>query len=172
MLADPQTQMTARSGYSFIVRPAEDADAPALADFFDHVAASDLRFRFLSAVAHVPVATVKDMVHVDHDRIENLLAFDPETGAMIATAMLAGDAKREVAEVAVSIHADFKGRGVAWMLLEELTRFAKTHGFKKLQAIESRDNHQAIELEREMGFVAHGHPDDATLVILEADLMQ
>ena len=172
MLAEPQTQLTARSGYTFNVRPAEDADAPALAELFDHVAAADLRFRFLSAATHVPDALVKDLVHVDHDQIENLLAFDPETGAMIGTAMLAGDAKREVAEVAVSIHEDFKGRGVAWMMLEQLTRFAKAHGFKKLQCIESRDNHQAIELEREMGFVAHGHPDDATLVLLEADLTQ
>ncbi len=170
MLADPQTEITTRSGYVFYARPAEDSDAAALASLFDNVADEDRRFRFLTAVAHVSDATVRDMVEVDHDLIENLLGFDPETGAMIATAMLAGDANRTIAEVAVSIHADFKGRGVAWMMLEQLTRFAKAHGFKTLQCIESRDSHQAIELEREMGFVAHAHPDDASLMLLEADL--
>ena len=47
---------------------------------------------------------------------------------------------------------------------------AKRRGVKTLQSIESRSNHQAIELEREMGFTARTLDDDPTLVVLEAKL--
>lgn len=162
--------LATRSGFSFQVRTAVPEDEAALGAFFTHVAHEDLRFRFLTALNKVGHELLEMMTRVDHDRTENFLAIDPDGQTIIATAMIAADERRERAEVALSIRADYKKRGVSWTLLEHVARWARKRGFKSLESIESRENHQAIELEREMGFRAESYPGDATLILLRADL--
>ena len=47
---------------------------------------------------------------------------------------------------------------------------AVAKGVKVLESIENRENHEAIELEREQGFVAESFPDDASLVLIRKRL--
>lgn len=163
-------ELTTRSGYHFRVRPASPDDEAALADFFRHVSCEDMRFRFLSAVREVGHARLVEMTTVDHDRTEDFLAFDMDGRTIIATAMLALDAKRERGEVAIAIREDFKGRGIGWTLLEHVARYAEARGVKVLESLESRENHAAINLEREMGFTVESCPGDATLVVVKRQL--
>lgn len=165
-----EATLTTRSGLVLDVRPARPDDALLVAGFFEHVAPEDLRFRFLTALPHVTEEQIEAMTHVDHARTEHLLAFDAVTGDCVASAMLAGDAAMEVAEVAISIAAERKGEGIGWTLLEHVARLARSRGFKRLQSIESRANHAAIELEREMGFSVRDCPGDPSVVIVEAKL--
>ena len=159
-----------RSGFQVHVRPARREDEPALASFFRHVGPDDIRFRFLSALSTVGHDFLVRLCQVDHDRTEDFLAFGEDGQTIIASAMLAADAQLERAEVAISIRADHKGRGISWTLLEYLSRYARAKGIKTLESIESRDNHEAIELEREMGFVATSYPGDSTLMLVQRDL--
>jgi acetyltransferase len=163
---DWSRELTTRSGYVFQVRPADAGDEGDLAAFFTHVTPEDLRFRFLSAIRHVGQDQIERLTHVDHRRTENFLAFDGQHGTMIATGMLAADRALETAEVAIAIHKDFKHRGIGWTLLEHLTRFARARGIKTIESVESRNNHQAIELEREMGFSLLPCNGDPTSVIV------
>ena len=73
-------------------------------------------------------------------------------------------------EIAVSIRSDYKGKGVGWALLDFLAEEARTRGVRRVIAIESRDNHAAIELEREKGFTPEPFDDDPTLVVLSKTL--
>lgn len=166
--ATPQTQLTTRSGLVIDVRPATPADEPELAKMFEKVTADDRRFRFLTARDHVGHDQLEPMTHPDHHQTESYVAFDAADGALVATGMLACDKNMDTGEVAISIRADHKGKGIGWSLLEFIAGEAKRRGVKKLMSIESRDNHQAIELEREMGFTARADEDDPTLVVLEA----
>lgn len=167
---DWSRELETRTGYRFRVRPADGGDEAGLAAFFTHVTAEDLRFRFLSAIRHVGHEQIERLTHLDHVGNENFLAFDDEHGTLVATAMMAADTALEHAEVAIAIHADFKHRGIGWTLLDHVTRFARSRGIKTLESMESRDNHQAIELEREMGFTVHSCPGDPTTVIVRATL--
>lgn len=164
-----EKELATRSGYRFTVRPAEERDEDALEAFFTHVSPEDLRFRFLTAVGHVPHAMIEAMSHVDHKTTENFLAVDTN-GGVVGSAMVAADAKLERAEVAISIHEDFKGCGIGWTLLEYVADYAKQRGIGRLQCIESRENHAAIELEREMGFTARAFEGEPGLVLVEAVL--
>ena len=169
---DWSAALSTREGFNFHVRSANPADEAALAEFFTHVTPEDLRFRFLTALRQVDHDRLVAMTHVDHKKTENFLAFEPGATTIIATAMLAADEALEKAEVAIAIRSDYKHRGVSWTLLEHVARFAEAKGFKSIESIESRDNHAAIELEREMGFVALPCPGDPTLVIVRATLGQ
>lgn len=168
--AEWSRDLQSRTGFRFHVRPVGPDDEAALAEFFCHVTFDDLRFRFLSGVNVVSHGQLAAMIDVDHRQKENFLAFDSDGVRIIATAMLACDPGLTVGEVAISIRPDFKGRGVSWKLLKHVADFAEELGVAKLQSIESRDNHAAIELERDMGFTARPYPGDATLMLVERKL--
>ena len=162
--------LVTQNGYAFHVRPARPADESALAEFFDHVDKEDLRFRFLTAIQKVSHDQLQALVMVDHQQTENFLAFELETGLIIATAMLAADKTLTNAEVAIAIRADFKGGGISWTLLDHVARYAVAKGIRTVESMESRDNHEAIELERERGWTASGCPGDPTVMVLRKTL--
>ncbi|WP_342450532.1 GNAT family N-acetyltransferase [Sphingomonas sp. CFBP 13728] len=164
------TDLVTRSGYVFHVRPASPSDEAALGEFFTKVDKEDLRFRFLSAIHKVDETQLKALVTVDHEHTENFLAFEYGTDRILATAMLAADETLTNAEVAVAIRADFKRLGISWTLLDHVAKFARAKGIRTLESIESRDNHQAIDLERERGWIASACPGDSAAMILRMTL--
>ena len=158
------------TGFEFFTRPAVAGDEKELGRFFDNVVPEDLRFRFLSSVCHVAPDQIRAMTNYDHRTTENFLAYDKDRTMVIASAMLAADPMLETAEVAIAILPGYKNLGASWTLLEHITRFAKARGIKRLEALESRDHHVAIQLDREMGFKAFPCPDDAGAVIVRFEL--
>jgi acetyltransferase len=167
---DIGTELTTRSGMTFLVRSADETDEAMLAEFFTHVTPEDLRFRFLSAIQHAGHAQLALLTQVDHRRVENFLAFDVVTGCLLASAMLAIEDDLERSEVAVVIRSDFKNRGIGWSLLDHAAAQAAAMGVKTLQAIELPENRTAIRVELDMGFTSRPYPGDATLTLLERSL--
>lgn len=171
MLADnaaPEVmEMDTRSGAVLAVRPVSPADEVLLEDFFDRVSDEDRRFRFLSPRKHVGHEQLAPMVEIDHFRTETWIAFDEGSGAVVGTAMLACDNPLDTGEVAVSVCKDWRGKGVGWALLDVVAKAAELRGLRRVISIEDRENHAAIELEREKGFVPHGVEGDPTVVMLE-----
>ncbi|KKC27210.1 hypothetical protein WP12_04670 [Sphingomonas sp. SRS2] len=164
------TELTTGTGLRLKVRPVTSADEPALAKFFRQVTAEDLRFRFLTAIDEVSHARLVEMISVDQDQVESFLVTGPDEAGVLAAAMLAANPAGERAEVAISIRADYKGRGIGWSLLGHLADHARRKGIRILESIESRDNHSAIALEREMGFTAHPVEGDPAPVLLRRQL--
>ncbi|MHA6720282.1 N-acetyltransferase family protein [Sphingomonas sp. RS6] len=159
-------QLPTRSGLTIEVRSVRDSDRDQLSALFDRVSAEDRRFRFFTASPGLRPDQAEALVAVDHWRTESYLAFAPE-GELVASGVLACDQAMETAEVAISIRSDRKGQGIGWSLLRFIADEARRRGVKALVSIESRENHQAIELEREMGFVARAVDGDPSVVMLE-----
>ena len=149
------------------MRRARPADEPALARFFQHVTSEDLRFRFLTSLKQVGHDRLVAMTQVDDPQAEGFLAFEQDDGPIIAAGMLACDAKLVVGEVAISIDARYKNRGVGWELLGHITHRAREKGIRTLQSLENRSNSSAIELEKQFGFTAESYPGDAALVLVQ-----
>ena len=170
LIVSKSIPLTTRTGFEFHVRPVTSSDEEALAAFFNHVTKEDLRFRFLSPIPEVGKELLSYLINVDHDHKEDFLALDIDDKTIIASAMIGANEDKSVAEVAIVVRSDYKKRGMSWTFLEYVVNEARRSGIKKLQSIESRENHAAIELEREMGFTAQSYPGDATLMLLEFDL--
>ncbi|MGB5078844.1 MAG: GNAT family N-acetyltransferase [Sphingorhabdus sp.] len=162
--------ITTRSGFLFRVRPVQPTDQPALAEFFKHVTPEDLRFRFLSSVKAVGAEQLFALTHVDHHSSENFIAFLDDESEIIASAMLACDSGLERGEVAISVRSDFRNEGIGWEMLAHVAAQAEAMGVKTLESIESRDNHAAIDLERDMGFTSTAYPGDNSLLLLQRKL--
>ncbi len=168
--ASDYISLTTRTGFEFYVRPVEPSDKEALAEFFTHVSKEDLRFRFLSALQEVSGSLLQTLVNVDSETNENFLAFDIDDNTIIASAMVGAKEDKSEAEVALALRSDYKNRGMSWTFLKYVIEESRQHGIQKLQSLESRQNHAAIELEKEMGFTASACPGDSTLMLLEFDL--
>lgn len=172
MTADQTTipaiaEIRTRSGELLAVRPVTPEDEALLAEFFDRVSDEDRRFRFLSAHKHLGHQILAPMVEVDHFRTESWIAFDETGGQVIGTAMLACDNPMDTGEVAISVCSNWRGKGVGWALLDVVAKAAQQRGLRRVISIEDRENHAAIELEREKGFTPHAVEGDAHLVMLE-----
>jgi len=161
--------LTTHTGFRFEVRRARPEDEPTLAEFFTHVTSEDLRFRFLGAVKEVSHERLVAMTRSDDAHIHNFVAFSTD-GMLIAVATLASDRADRTGEVAICIRADRKHLGVGWNLLAHISKYAEKLGLEAIEAIESRENRAAIEVERDMGFTVTTDPDDATLVQVRREL--
>jgi GNAT superfamily N-acetyltransferase len=170
LIAEWSAELETRGGLRVHVRPASPDDEPALVELFTHVTPEDIRFRFLTSAPKPGHALIAALVGVDHTQTENLLAFDAADGLLVATAMIAADPTLESAEVAIAIRSDYKRKGLGWTLLDHAAAYAKARGIKVIHAIESRDNREAIGVERDMGFEASPYQGDATLVQLTKHL--
>ncbi|CAN7376551.1 GNAT family N-acetyltransferase [Pararhizobium sp. LjRoot235] len=166
---DTDDDLTTRTGFRFHVRHATPQDDAIVAEFFTHVTPEDLRFRFLSGMKAVSHERLVEMTRVDDPHVVNFLAFSPNE-TLLAVAMLATDKVDQRGEVALTIRSDFKHQGISWEMLAHICRYAERHKIKSIESIESRENHSAIELERDMGFRALDYDDDPTLVLLRREL--
>lgn len=163
--------LTTRDGLVLKMRPVSIADAGAVVEFFDGLAPDDMRFRFLSSSKHLSAEQLAAMVEVDHRHREHLLAFEAVSSRLVASLMIVADEHMEVAEVAIAVDPVYKDRGIGWTLLSHATELARERGLRRLRSIESRANHKAIEVERALGFTTGDYDGDATLVLVEVELV-
>ena len=162
-------ELTTRSGVMLKLRPVSATDADLVDRFFEGLTAEDLQFRFLSAQPQLTGVLLSSMIDIDHRHREHLLAFvgDDE---LVASLMIAADPGCKTAEVAIAVTPALKGCGVGWSLLHHAIDLARERGIKRLQAIESRANRRAIEIEHDLGFKSSDYDGDATLALLQIDL--
>lgn len=170
LLGEWCAELVTRDGIRLKVRPANPEDEALLAGFFEKVLPDDIRFRFLTPVPHPGHALLSRLVGVDHVRDENFLVFAEDGDTLVATAMVTANEAMEKAEVAITVRADHRHRGVGWTMLDYAARYAEAKGIKSIESIEAYDNSETIGLEREMGFTASFCPDDPRLVIVRKTL--
>ncbi len=143
-------ELFTRSGEPIKVRPVEPADRALLQEFFRHVSAEDLRFRFLTTLREVGGDRLDAICATDDPDVISFLAFSGDD--LVAVATLAGDPQHRRAEVALSTRPEYKSHGISWTLLDHVIRLARAQGYDEIVSIENADNRAAIQLEREMGF--------------------
>jgi len=66
---------------------------------------------------------------------------------------------RQVPELLIAVRADWRGRGVARTLLEDLLAAARREGWTAVALTVSAKNEGAARLYRAVGFVEHEKPD-------------
>lgn len=156
-----------KGGLSAHVRPVWPEDQGALSDFFAALTPEDLRHRFLTSLKTVDEERLSLIAQVDFRRAISFVALDPDTGEMLATALLAGGPHADRAEVAISVRSDLKGMGLGWSMLQHTLAYAKAVGVKVVESIEAADNDGALRLENEMGFTVRAAADDFGLRVAE-----
>jgi len=122
-----------KAGLRYLVRPLESTDEKMLHDFFLAVPAEERMF-----IKHR--VTEAEVIHdwcqtIDLGRILPLLAFSGDK--IIGDASLhqqLGGWKRHIGRISVLVHPEFRGRGLARALVEQVIGVARQLGLEKAEA--------------------------------------
>lgn len=157
--ADLACDIVLRDGTTVHIRPADDADVPALEHFFQQLSPASRYQRFLgpitpsrSAIAGMIPADDTDglcLVAEGHGRVAAVAAFYTRRHAPSR------------AEVAFAVSDALQGRGIGTRLLERLAVAARAHGVGVFEADVRGDNSAMLEMFASSGYALTDTRDGA-----------
>ena len=122
-----------KGGFRCVIRPLEATDERAFHSFFQAV--PERERMFIKHRVTEPEVIAAWCKNIDYGRILPLLAFEGEN--IIGDASLhqiLGGWKRHIGRVSVLVHPQYRGRGLARKLVEELLEVARGIGLEKAEA--------------------------------------
>ena len=161
-------------GEEMVIRPVRPEDAAAHAAFFARLSPEDVRYRFFSAMRALSAEQIARMTQVDYEREMALLAVRPATpggvmGETVGVARLVREMDAGVAEFAVVVQGDAKGRGVGGALMRQLIEWGRSKGVREIEGQILADNAPMLGFIRRLGFTVRRMPGDAD--VMEARLV-
>jgi GNAT superfamily N-acetyltransferase len=127
-----------------LIRPDDDVR---LCRLFYRLSPETIYRRFFTLYTHPPANALRDLVLVDHDRRDAMVATIGDEIVGVAR-YAAVSAEPGTAEVAVIVEDAFQGRGLGRRLLDCATALARLHGFGTLSATVLAENRPAIAMLR------------------------
>jgi RimJ/RimL family protein N-acetyltransferase len=141
-----------RDGSVVHVRPISAGDTAPLAAAIERLTPESRYRRFFSAVERLDAKTLAYFTDVDHVSHEALVALDPDHGEFVGVARYVSAAiGGDTAEVAMVVADGWHGRGLATILLAELTTRAREAGVLRFRASCLTMNRAAIEVLESLG---------------------
>jgi len=162
-----------RDGTEVLVRALRPEDADMLTLGMEHLSAESRYRRFMSAKPSLSASEVERLTTPDGERHVAFGASDPAQagpvgraeGLGIGTARYFRSADDPAsAEFAVTVIDQYRHRGVATLLLDHLTQYAREHGVERLTADVLSVNRPIIELIRSRDGVVSIVPEDRTVM--------
>jgi GNAT superfamily N-acetyltransferase len=144
-------QIALKSGLACELRPLESTDEKAFHDFFRAVPAEERLF--IKHRVDDPETIADWCRNIDLGRILPLLAV--ADGKVIADASLhqqLGGWKRHIGRVSVLVHPQFRGQGLARVLVEELMQVGRDIGLERMEAEFIGGQERAIKVFGLLGF--------------------
>jgi acetyltransferase len=165
----PQAERATREGETIRIDYATRNDEAQIKSFFLEVTPEDLRFRFCETIREVDEGRIAEMVE---DPLVATFLARQEDGRLAAIATFVADPDGDSAEIALSTRCDAKHHGISWTLLEFVLAVAKAHAFTSIRSFELAQHHEAIRMEKEMGFSALLHSADPAEIIASKSLVE
>ena len=159
-----------RDGTRVFVRPIRPEDERLYGPFFVHVTPEDLRLRFFAPVKDFGHAYVARFTQIDYARAMAFIAIDSAGGNMAGVVRLHADANYETGEFAILVRSDLKGRGLGWLLMQQIIDYARSEGIKTIEGQILRENSTMLAMCRELGFAIGPDPDDTDICVARLSL--
>ena len=156
-----------RDGSSVVIGPLASGDEAAIASWFSGLGVETRHARFLASLDRLDRRMLSELAGVDHVDREAIAAIARD-GTTVGIARYIRIKPRR-AEVAVAVGDEWRGKGIASMLLERVTARARSAGIEQFIAICLASNHTVIRLLSRLGPTRIG-PSDAGVVQLRIDL--
>ncbi len=149
-------------GSPVTIRPIRAEDAPLEQDFVKHLSADSRYKRFMSTLNELPPGKLKYLTEIDYVRHLALVAIVERDGqeVEIGVARYVAGPQGDDCEFAIAIDDDWRGSGVAGILMLSLIDAARARGMKTMEAFILSANDKMIKFARQLGFTVRRDPDD------------
>jgi len=150
------------AGSPVTIRPIRAEDAPLEQDFVKHLSADSRYKRFMSTLNELPPGKLKYLTEIDYVRHLALVAIVERDGqeVEIGVARYVAGPQGDDCEFAIAIDDDWRGSGVAGILMLSLIDAARARGMKTMEAFILSANDKMIKFARQLGFTVRRDPDD------------
>jgi acetyltransferase len=159
-----------RDGQRVLIRPVLPQDEKLTSAFFSDLPARARYDRFMAAIPELPSTLIKRFTNVDYVSHVALVAevFTGGRETVVAEARYAcGADDPATAELAISVAADWQGRGLASLLLGKLICRAASAGLVRMVGETLAGNAAMLHLARKAGFTATPSREVRGVVLLE-----
>jgi len=163
---------TLADGTTVLIRSLRADDRQLETDFIRNLSPHSRRQRFLCDFKQPSDALIDQMMDVDHDRREALIAVVLVEGAPreVGVARYCATGDDDTCECAVTVADAWQHCGLGALLMRYLIDQARSHGFERMISIDAAGNHAMRGLALSLGFRRHRDPDDPSQVIHSIDL--
>jgi acetyltransferase len=158
-----ERHVTLKDGTNVFVRPLRPDDESLYGPFFQRVTDQDLRLRFFAPVKDFGHAFVARFTQIDYARAMAFVALEQSSGEMLGVVRLHSNANYEVAEYAVLVRSDLKGRGLGWLLMQQIIDYARAEHLQTIEGQVLRENATMLSMCSKLGFKITPDPNDADL---------
>ena len=152
------------------IRPIKPADVALYPAFLAKVSANDIRLRFLAPRRAFPDEMLRRLTQLDYDRDMAFVLLREADGALAAVGRLSRDPDRSKAEYALLVRTDLQGKGLGWLLLQEIVAYARAERIGRVEGLVLEENAAMLKMCREFGFSVAPHPEESGVAIVGLDL--
>ena len=137
------------------LRPIRPEDEPAHRAFFQKLSPEDIQFRFFDLLREPVQTELARFTQIDYEREMAFVAVRSDGEQLeetLGVARAVTDPDNIVAEVAIVIRSDLKGKGLGSVLLEKLIDYCRERGTREVVGRVLPENERMLSLAKKHGF--------------------
>ncbi len=151
-----------------IVRPIRPEDEKLYARFFSRLTPDDVRMRFFTAKPDLSFKFLARLTQIDYAREMAFVALGADSGELLGVSRLVADPDYTRAEYGVLVRSDLKAKGLGWLLMQHLIKYARAEKLEVLYGQVLASNTTMLKMCAEMGFRVE--PDWSDVAIRNVEL--
>lgn len=164
-----ERSITTQGGLQALLRPIRPEDEALYPALVARVSADDLHARFMGSVALDDHAFLARLTQLDYARAMAFAAIAPDDGALQGVMRLHSDGQGKVAEFALLVRSDLKGKGLGYALMQHGLDWARAEGLARVAGSVLANNTPMLRLCHEIGF-RRVPSDDPSVAEIALDL--
>ena len=142
-------------GRKLLIRPIRPEDETALGDLLNSLDPADARMRFFGTMRSLPRSQLARFTQIDYDREMALVAIELGSDGVersLGEVRAVVDSVNAVADFAVVVSSDIKGKGLGRLLLKSIVDYSRSRGTRELHGETMAGNLRMQRLAQELGF--------------------
>jgi acetyltransferase len=151
----------AMDGARFTLRPIRPEDEPALVEMCARSAPEDLRLRFFGPMPELSHALAARLTQIDYDREMAFVAESTSSPGVLGVSRLIIEPNFKLAEFAILVRSDLKGRGLGYLLMQAILTYARSRGVESVIGDVLNKNEAMRQMTQALGGALSQREDDA-----------
>jgi acetyltransferase len=138
-----------------LIRPIRPEDVTALGDLLNSLEPEDARMRFFGRMRSMPLSQLARFTQIDYDREMALVAMELGRDGVersLGEVRTVVDSANAVADLAVVVSSDLKGKGLGRLLLKSIIDYSRSRGTRELRGETLAGNLRMQHLAQGLGF--------------------